>query len=88
MRPEHSETRKGASGGLVPGGGKHDAEVEASTGHSCPQGCGRGEDSEVAQVGVGIEAGNTHLGDERNDLGEEGPAQEREHLTQGTGARI
>ena len=82
------QARKGAGGCLVAGGGKHDAEVEASTGHGCSQGCGRGEDSEVAQVGVGIEAGNAHLGDERNDLGEEGPAQECEHLTQGAGARI
>ena len=71
---------QGPGRGLVPGGGQDDAEVEAGTRDGGAKRSGGREDAQVPQVRVRVNAGDADLGDEGDDLGEEGAAEECEHL--------
>jgi hypothetical protein len=74
------EADEGTRRGLVPGRGQDDAEVEACACDGRAERGRGGEDAQVSQVRVGVEARDADLGDERDDLREDGAAQEREHL--------
>ena len=71
---------QGPGRGLVPRGGQDDAEVEAGTRDGRTKRRSGREDTQIPQVRVRVEAGDTDLGDEGDDLGEEGAAEEGEHL--------
>ena len=71
---------QGPGRGLVPRGGQDDAEVEAGTRDGGAERRSGREDTQIPQVRVRVEAGNADLGDEGDDLGEEGAAEEGEHL--------
>ena len=76
------QAEQGAGGGLVPGGGQDDGQVEAGARDGRAERSGGREDPQVPQVRVGVEAGDADLGDERDDLGQEGATEQGEHLAQ------
>ena len=75
-------TRATAAGGgrFVARGGQDDAEVEAGTRDGRAERGSGGEDAQVPQVRVRVEAGDADLSDEGDNLSEEGAAKEGEHL--------
>ena len=84
---------QGTGRGLVAGRRQDDAEVEAGTRDGRAERGSGGEDAQVAQVRVRVEAGDADLSDEGDDLSEEGTAKEGEHLREdaragGAGRRV
>ena len=85
-RAARGQASQGPGRGLVAGGGQDDAEVEAGTRDGRAERGSGGEDAQVPQVRVRVEAGDADLGDECDDLGEEGSTEEGEHLREDTRA--
>ena len=77
---KRGQAGEGAGRGLIARCGQDDAEVEARAGDGRAERGRGGEDAQVPQIRIRVEAGDTDLSAEGDELGQERTAQEGENL--------